>query len=171
MYEVSTTGRVRSVDRVVPIGTKANGRKGFQRWKGKELAQTQTPKGYQKVELSQPGHRALHVYVHRLVMLAFVGPCPEGLEVCHNNGKRTDNRLNNLRYDTRSSNALDRHAHGTFNPRRGEDAHNSKLTEEAVRWIRASIGSLSYREMARRLGVTHRTVIETAQRKRWAHVN
>ncbi len=49
--------------------------------------------------------------VHWVVMLAFVGPCPKGLIVCHNDGDKTNNRLSNLRYDTQRSNALDRTKH------------------------------------------------------------
>jgi hypothetical protein len=45
-------------------------------------------------------------------MLAFVGPCPKGKEVCHGNEIKTDATLKNLRYDTRSNNMKDyfRHA-------------------------------------------------------------
>ena len=50
--------------------------------------------------------------VHNVVMEAFVGPQPEGMDVCHNNGIKTDNRLVNLRYDTRSANGLDAVKHG-----------------------------------------------------------
>jgi hypothetical protein len=42
--------------------------------------------------------------VHRLVLLAFVGPCPAGHEVLHLNHQPADNRLENLRYGTRSEN-------------------------------------------------------------------
>ena len=35
--------------------------------------------------------------VHRLVLEAFVGPNPPGLECCHNNGDPSDNRVENLR--------------------------------------------------------------------------
>lgn len=52
-------------------------------------------------------------WVHRLVMLAFVGPRPENLEICHNNGDPSDNRLENLRYDTTSENHRDSVKHGT----------------------------------------------------------
>ena len=45
--------------------------------------------------------------VHQLVMLAFVGPAPEGMEVRHLNGNPTDNRLINLKYGTRRENILD----------------------------------------------------------------
>ena len=46
-------------------------------------------------------------------MAAFVGPCPDGMEVCHNNGDATDNRLENLRYGSHSENMLDKRKHGT----------------------------------------------------------
>jgi hypothetical protein len=59
----------------------------------------------------RPGERSYRV--HRLVMLAFVGPCPEGLEVCHKNGDSLDNRLVNLYYGSRSQNALDMVRHGS----------------------------------------------------------
>lgn len=52
-------------------------------------------------------------YVCHLVLEAFVGPCPEGLECCHNNGNCHDNRLDNLRWDTRQANIVDRDHHGT----------------------------------------------------------
>lgn len=52
------------------------------------------------------------MYVHTAVLLAFVGERPEGLEACHNNGIPSDNRLENLRWDTRSSNRRDTILHG-----------------------------------------------------------
>lgn len=51
--------------------------------------------------------------VHQLVALAFIGPRPDGMDVCHNNGDGQDNRPGNLRYDTRTSNNRDTVAHGT----------------------------------------------------------
>jgi len=56
-------------------------------------------------------HRALRV--HRLVAAAFLGPCPEGQEVRHLNGDRTDNRLSNLAYGTHQENVADAFRHGT----------------------------------------------------------
>jgi hypothetical protein len=66
--------------------------------------------GYQNVLLSQGG-RSKRVYVHRVVLEAFVGPCPEGMQACHCNGNPTDNRLENLRWDTPLENQADRYHH------------------------------------------------------------
>src|SRR5215472_11668635 len=43
-------------------------------------------------------------YVSHLVLLVFRGPCPPGLECCHENGDEGDDRLENLRWGTRLSN-------------------------------------------------------------------
>lgn len=50
--------------------------------------------------------------VHRLVLEAFVGPCPEGMVACHWNDLGTDNRLENLRWDTPSANEYDKVRNG-----------------------------------------------------------
>lgn len=50
--------------------------------------------------------------MHYLVLLAFIGPRPDGLEIRHRNGKPADNRLRNLCYGTKSANMRDIPAHG-----------------------------------------------------------
>lgn len=50
--------------------------------------------------------------VHRLILLTFARECPNDMEVCHLNGIRTDNRLENLCYGTKSSNNKDITKHG-----------------------------------------------------------
>ncbi len=51
--------------------------------------------------------------VHRLILLAFVGECPDGLQACHYDGDKSNCRLSNLRYDTPKGNAADKVRHGT----------------------------------------------------------
>ena len=106
LYEVSDQGRVRSLPRVT-----RGGFRGVRRIKGRTLIPIKRQSGHVHVCLSD-GERREHSDIHRLVMLAFVGPCPEGMEVCHNNGEHTDNRLVNLRYGTRSENIYDAVKHG-----------------------------------------------------------
>lgn len=50
-------------------------------------------------------------YIHRLVLEAFVGPCPEGMEARHINGDHQDNRLENLCWGTKEENMKDRVLH------------------------------------------------------------
>lgn len=47
-------------------------------------------------------------YIHSLVLLAFVGPCPDGMEARHLNDNKLDCRLANLEYGTRGQNNIDR---------------------------------------------------------------
>ena len=51
-------------------------------------------------------------YVYRLVLEAFVGPCPEGMVACHWNDDPSDNRLENLRWDTEKANQADKMRNG-----------------------------------------------------------
>lgn len=107
-YEVSDMGRVRSLTREVQhidgVWHQKQGRI-LRQWIG-------TGNGYSYVSLKQGGTKA-NWCVHRLVALAFLGPQPEGQEVCHGNGNRRDARLVNLRWDTHSANMFDRRRDGT----------------------------------------------------------
>lgn len=64
-----------------------------------------------RVALCRSGYREDWL-VHRLVLVAFVGRPPAGMEGCHNNGVPADNRLGNLRWDTRRANVKDQVSHG-----------------------------------------------------------
>jgi hypothetical protein len=102
------------------------------------------------------GNKPNYVWVHRLVLEAFVGPCPPGMEGCHNNGIGTDNRLANLRWDTRKNNAADKVAHGTHN--RGERHYRAKLTRRDAEAIRTHRGFVSCRSLGETFGVSPSTV-------------
>jgi hypothetical protein len=118
--------------------------------------------GYPTVVL-QDQHRSRRrnsFKVHVLVAASFIGPRPDGLEVCHNNGVTTDNALSNLRYDTKSGNQQDRVAHGTH--ARGERSPRAILTQHDVEEIRRrykgkGLGP-TQRELAREFGVGDSTV-------------
>lgn len=114
MYEVSNLGRVKSLARMVTAG----GRSGVTRHinlPNRIVSGSTLKTGHILVALSLNG-KVHHRYVHRLVLEAFVGPAPQGHECCHYNGNGSDNRLENLRWDTRSANHLDkvRHGHNQF---------------------------------------------------------
>jgi hypothetical protein len=73
--------------------------------------------GYPIVTLSGKPSRSR--CVHHLVMEAFVGPRPGGLQINHKNGIKTDNRLENLEYITASQNIRHAMAMGLMEKVRG----------------------------------------------------
>lgn len=109
LYEVSDTGEVRSLDRQM------KNRWGSTTLKpGRVLRQVEHRGGYMAVRLQEAlSKRDKTVKVHTLVLEAFAGPKPEGMEARHLNGNSRDNRSVNLTWGTRSENNLDRVAHGT----------------------------------------------------------
>lgn len=68
--------------------------------------------------------------LHRLVLEAFVGPCPEGMVCRHKNGNSKDNRLSNLAWGTYEENEKDKHTHGTRHT--GENHHNAVLRNSDI---------------------------------------
>lgn len=53
--------------------------------------------------------------IHSIVLLAFIGPRPDGMDIRHLDGDPTNNRLANLKYGTKSENSFDAVRHGTHN--------------------------------------------------------
>lgn len=97
--------------------------------------------------------------VHRIVLETFVGPCPDGMEGCHNDGNPINNRVDNLRWDTRASNRADMLVHGTTTKpptHWGEDHHNAKMTDAEVAEVARSDEPLSV--AARKYDVSKQTI-------------
>lgn len=103
-YQASSQGRIRSLDRIVIyVGKKQSTY--TRKMTGRILKPGRFCKaGHLSVVL---GHGENGSPVHQLVAKTFLGPCPDGMEVLHNNGDPTDNRIDNLRYGTRTDNILD----------------------------------------------------------------
>ncbi len=97
-YEVSDYGRVRSVDRLITLST---GR--VCHYKGR-LLKSFANEQRRVVTVNLVGRTTP---VHKLVLTAFVGPCPDGMECCHWDDDYTNNHLSNLRWDTSTSNKHD----------------------------------------------------------------
>ncbi len=159
-YQVSDTGRVRSLDRSI---TRVDGV--VLRVRGQILKQaTHKNTGYRLVSLAR-NCNITHAYVHRLVLEAFVGPCPPGMETCHGTGEgRGDNRLTNLSWGTHAQNAgPDRVRDGTMLS--GERSPAAKFTWDEVRSIRAD--PRSGRELARVYGVQRVTIYDIRNFRSW----
>ncbi len=147
LYEVSNLGRVRSY---LKRGNAINKRRDTPK-----LINPSPAKGYPEVTL-QGGTK---YRVHQLVLEAFDGPCPSGLEGCHGDGDRTNNRKSNLRWDSHQANAADQVRHGRCYLRRGGPSGTkgtSRLPAEAISEIRTKYTPRSYsqRRLGREYGVS-----------------
>lgn len=106
---------------------------------------------------------------YRLVLEAFVGPCPPGMEACHNDGNVLNERLSNLRWGTPKSNQADRVKHGTDS--RGEKCKTAKLNNVKVTYIRSqyATGTRTLESLAIQLGVTMSCIHSVIKRRTWAY--
>ena len=158
-YQASNMGRIKSLSRKV---------RGRNWMSGKEFWRTipecilrpgrYTRFGHVSVVL---GHGTPGKPVHQLVLRTFVGEPPEGMEVLHINGDPTDNRLENLRYGTRSENIRD-----TYVQHRG----CNKLSDDEVVFIKfALMNGFPASQLADEFGVSTSSIyaIKTGERYRW----
>lgn len=127
-YRVGSDGSVWSAWKLVNLGYN-KGTKSVIGNKWKRMKPHRHRIGYLEVKL----HYRFKL-IHRIVLEAFIGPCPVGMECCHNDGDRKNNTLANLRWDTHKANKEDSIKHGTI--ARGESHGCAKLTAEIVRQIR-----------------------------------
>lgn len=105
--------------------------------------------------------------VHRLVLEAFVGPCPEGMECRHFPDRNPrNNRRENLRWGTPVENAHDQVVHGTKADQSGENSSAARLTWEQVRDIRKKKTDLM-RQLATDYGVSERQIYSIWRNTKW----
>ena len=162
-YQVSDAGRVRSLGRTVPRGN------GSMTVPSRLLTPVKNHRSGLRVSLRKDGVTSSQL-VHRLVLLAFVGPCPDGMECCHNDGNNTNNRLGNLRWDTHSANMQDKFRHGTHP--HGERHSNTTRTDAEVREMRELYrNGMKQHAIAERFGTKEHIVQRICSGKRWRHVS
>lgn len=157
-HEVSNLGNLRSLDRIIT----ANNNRSWSR-KGAPIKKTFS-EGYELISI-----KGKTLKVHALVMAAFVGPRPDGHDICHGDGDGTNNALTNLRYDTHANNMADMARHGRST--RGEKATGVKLTEAKVRQIRKSLSAGVYQKtIAHEHGVSIGAIAHISVGNNWKHV-
>ena len=142
-YDVSDQGRVRSYRVRVGMGKWA-----IADTPQRVLKTSDSPR-YRHVGLSRDGVMYTR-RVHRLVAKAFLGECPEGMEVCHNDGNSQRNHATNLRYDTHWANMQESSPPGGYiTPQQAEEIRST---------YRPGNRLYSCRALGRRYGVSRQTI-------------
>ena len=154
-YEISDLGRTR---RSRPGGSNT--------FVGRIYKPRVHKRGYLEVSLSIDGKK-YYCRVHRLVAEAFIGPCPDGMEVNHKDGDKLNNTPENLEYITHADNVAHAHATG-LHDNKGEKHPLSKLTESNVHEIRRLFGKETHEAIAKRFGVCRATISLIASGKNWS---
>ena len=157
-YPVDLSGNVYSSERKVKCGNHG-GVRTVRRRKLKPFKRD----GYLSVNIA-----GKIIPVHRLVLFARFGPPKPGQEARHLNDDRLDNRSANLRWGTREENMAD--AVRNKKILRGSQVHCAKLTEKAVRKIRAAKGKISQRKLADKYGVSQATIHYAMAGHNWTRV-
>jgi hypothetical protein len=159
-YEVSNLGRVRS----------------FRNSRGRSILD---PK-YLVGSIQDPGYPIVNLrcegkthkrFVHRLVLEAFVGPCPNGWVTCHHpDNDRTNCRLDNLRWAPYSENENDKKIQGVYPE--GQKHHNARLTCAQVVEIRKrrAMGE-QFKTIVPDYPASWSSVVNACNRRSWKSVN
>lgn len=107
--------------------------------------------------------------VHRLVLEAFAGPAPPGMECLHLDNNRANSAIDNLKWGTRKENMEQMVASGTS--AKGIKNHKAKLTDDNIIAIRKLVLSgKTHKEIAREFGVVRSVISLISSRKIWKHV-
>lgn len=157
LYEVSNRGRIKRI-------------KGFRACKDRILKPYANSCGYLLITLCKNG-RIKRKLIHRLILEAFIESCPEGKECNHKNGIKTDNRLKNLEWVTKSENIKHKiNILGYIFPH-GEKQGNSKLITKEILAIRELLQkNHSQRRLAEWFNVCQATIHEIYTGKIWKHI-
>ena len=161
LYRVSNHGRILSLGRTYTRPNWKDGKENVVRLRDRIINGCIKKLGDRPVVKTaslRADNKTHHVRVSHLVLEAFVGPRPIGMEACHNDGNPANNRIENLRWDTHAANMADQVQHGTKSSPPtfyGENHPMARLTDAQVEAIRAQAMRRGLRaELAREHGVS-----------------
>ena len=162
-YEASNLGRLRSTN------YKNSG-------KTKVLKPAIAKDGYYQTMLQNDEGKYKSWKVHKFITLAFYGPPPEGLEVNHIDGVKSNNNIDNLEYCTHQENVQHAFDNNLMKPKKGSTNGMAKLTEQDVREIREYVEAnrpyYGRKALAEKYGVSdsHIKDVISGRRGIWSHI-
>ena len=168
LYQVSTLGRVKSLERRARNG--CGTRRVRERilkpglmWKSKN-----TNKKYRIVGLAKEGTVVMQL-ISTLMLTAFVGPRPLGGQALHWNDISTDDRLINLYWGNIKDNAQDAIRNGRI--KHGQDNYQASATNDIVRKIRRLYATGNYKQvdLARKFKRSSVWIHNVVHYKKWKY--
>jgi hypothetical protein len=163
-YQVSNLGRVKGVERKV-----LHPRKEFCIISEKLLKPQKTKNGYLVLKLHKDSIYK-RMFVHRLVAIAFIENNNDLKDVNHINGIKTDNRIQNLEWCTKSQNQYHSYRIGLRNKLFGCKNGRSKLTEDQVYFLKYLDENKNLRLLALKYGVSTTTIFKIKKGKLWPNI-
>lgn len=164
LYEVSDLGRVRSL--MYPT---CHGARRRDLPKVLRVHRTAKPRvGHVRLVLCRDGAEKMF-FVHRLVLAAFRGPCPAGMQAAHLDGQPAHNVLMNLEWVTPKVNHSHKLLHGTH--RFGDTAPRRTLHGKDIPEIRRRrLNGETLAALAREFGVQRAALCKVMKGLRWKHI-
>lgn len=158
LYEASTLGRIRS--------WRKSG--AALRYSGGIPKRSASPKiisifpmidGYMRVSLQRCA-KCSQQFAHRIIALAFLGPIEVGMQVNHKDGNKKNNAPENLEYCTQSENIRHAYRTGLIRDKRGDDHHNTILSELDLCLLRVELafGKKKQGQLAKEYGIAESTL-------------
>lgn len=133
-----------------------------------EVNQSWPKKGYKQVRVPIDGEKRCR-QVHRLVLEAFRGPCPAGMQGRHLNDIRGDNRLENLKWGTPKENGEDKVINGV--QPWGEEHHKAIWSEAQVLEMRRLWNSgWSLDQLQDKFGGLRPAIHHAVSGRTWTHL-
>lgn len=161
LYEISSWGRIKKLTYGSNNGLPKDGMMKPHRHTGGYL--------YSTLRYSNGGTRTCPV--HRLVAHAFIGKRPDGMQINHKDGVKTNNRADNLEYVSPSGNVRHAMKLGLWKALRGVANGSAKLTEEQVKDIRQRYASGERQTaLALEYQVKQAHISSIIHRKCWKHI-
>ena len=161
-HEISRTGVVKSIDRVV----EKRGR-GTVYFKGKILKQKIDRYGYPVITLCT-NNKKKYIPLHRLLCLTFKKNLKNYPVVNHKDGNKLNWNLNNLEWCTVEENNIHAQKEGLLKGRKGEKHHGAKLTKKDIIDIRNSKNTVS--ELFKKYKMSYNGMRDIVTGKNWKHV-